>query len=383
MGRINLRSSHLFLRVLPVLVWSGAVLCVIGLYHRRAARFEVVGLAQPEVRQVAATCDARLRSVPFQLFDKVKEGDTVAVLSVELDDEAIDAELENIAADMNQIEAQLTETRNNYVALVFNQESEWWAEMRAFTADIVSTQRYLRDANETLEDNQANLYKLNKDIEIFTIEHGADLGTDISLYNKLKVMRTNREKLLEQIERDKEDVAKYQKEYEEAYDRREKYKAYRPIAGTTDEEFKRVIDLLKDAFEKKKEVLKQRREKLVLTAPCDGYISDITSEVGEAVMQGVEILSIAKEKPRAIIAYANEGIVGQLSIGKRVEVVKGSMPPQKGPSTVTYIGPAVEQLPQRLWRHPNFPQWGRPLLIDIPSDMHLIPGEIVGIKGLW
>jgi multidrug resistance efflux pump len=383
MGRINLRSSHLFLRVLPVLVWSGAVLCVIGLYHRRAARFEVVGLAQPEVRQVAATCDARLISVPFQLFDKVKEGDTVAMLSVELDDEAIDAEIETIAADMNQIVAQLTETRNNYVALVFNQESEWWAEMRAFTADIVSTQRYLRDANESLEDNQATLYKMNKDIEIFTMEHGADLGTDISLYNRLKVMRTNREKQLEQIERDKEKVAKYQKEYEEAYDRREKYKSYRPIAGTTDEEFKRAIDLLKDAFEKKKEVLLAKREKLVLTAPCDGYISDITSEVGEAVMQGVEILSIAKEKPRAIIAYANEGIVGQLSIGKRVEVVKGSMPPQKGPSTVTYIGPAVEQLPQRLWRNPNFPQWGRPLLIEIPSDMQLIPGEIVGIKGLW
>ena len=383
MGRLNLRNSRLFLRVLPVLVWSGAVLCVFGLYHRRTARFEVVGLAQPEVRQIAATCGARLVSVPFQLFDKVKEGDTVAVLSIELDDEVIDAELATLAADMNQIEATLIETRKNYESAIFTQESEWWAELRAFTGDIVTTQRSIRDANEVLENDLAILYKANKEIESFEIEHGADLGTDFALYNKLETMETNRDKLLEQIERKKEKLVKYQEELKAQKAGKERYIKYRPQPGTDPNEVQRIIELWKKAFEKKKNVFLAKREKLVLTAPCDGYISQIQSEVGEAVMQGVEILRIAKEKPRAIIAYANEGIVGQLSIGKRVEVVKGSMPPQKGPSTVTYIGPAVEQMPQRLWQNPNFPQWGRPLLIEIPVDMTLIPGEMVGIKGLW
>lgn len=383
MGRFNLRNSRLFLRVLPVLVWSVAVLCVVGLYHRRTARFEVVGLAQPDVRQVAATCDARLISVPFQLFDKVQEGDTVAVLSIELDDEVIDAELEIITAEMNHLEALAIEIRKNYEAAIFTQESEWWAELRAFTADIVTTQRAIRDANESLENNQAILYKMDKEIESFRREHGADLGTDISLFTRLQTMKTNRDKLSEQIERGEEKLVKLLKELEEAKERKEEYIKYRPKPGTDPNEALHVIALQKEAYERRKDVLKERREKLVLTAPCDGYVSLIQSEVGEAVMQGVEILRIAKEKPLAIIAYANEGIVGQLSIGKRVEVVKGSMPPQKGSSKVTYIGPAVEQLPQRLWGNPNFPQWGRPLLIEIPLDMKLIPGEMVGIKGLW
>jgi multidrug resistance efflux pump len=383
MGRINLRSSRLFLRVLPVLVWCGAVLCVVGLFHRRTARFEVVGLAQPEVHQVAATCDARLVSVKYQLFDKVKAGDPVVVLSTELDDEVIDAELETIAADMNQIVAQLTELRENYIAEIFNRESEWWAEMRAFTADIVTTHRAHRDANEVLENNLAILDRTNKEIESFKIEHLNDLASDISIFNKLKTMERNRDKLLEQIERNRGKVAEYEKEYEEALDRRERYKVYRPTAGTTDQEANNVIAIAKEAFERRREALLARREPLVLTAPFDGYVSQIQREVGEAVMQGVEILRIAKEKPRAIVAYANEGIVGDLEIGKRVEVIKGSKPPQKGPSTVTYIGPAVEQLPQRLWQNPNMPQWGRPLLIEIPVDMKLIPGEMVGIRGLW
>jgi hypothetical protein len=38
-------------------------------------------------------------------------------------------------------------------------------------------------------------------------------------------------------------------------------------------------------------------------------------------------------------------------------------------------------MPQRLWRNPNIPQWGRPVLIDIPPGLSLVPGEVVGIRG--
>ena len=383
MGSLNLRSSRLFLRILPVLVWSGAVLCVVVLYNRRAAQFEVVGLAQPEVRQVAATCSARLISVPFQLFDKVKEGDTVAVLSIELDDERIDAEMATIQADIDLVEVQLTELRDNYVADVNNRKSEWWAEMRAFTADVVMATARIVDANAILENDQAMLEEMKTGIRRFTFENQTKLGTgDIPTYNKLQTLKDNHDELARKIGRDKGVLDKYKKLLEEAEQRKKRYEAWIPIYGTSDEDAERVIGLAREALERRKDELLVRREKLVLTAPCDGYVSQIQSEVGEAVMQGVEILRIAKEKPRAIIAYANEGIVGQLSIGKRVEVVKGSMPPQKGWSNVTYIGPAVEQMPQRLWRNPNFPQWGRPLLIEIPLDMTLIPGEMVGIRSL-
>ncbi|MHC4110988.1 MAG: HlyD family secretion protein [Planctomycetota bacterium] len=382
MGRINLRSSRLFLRVLPVLVWLSAVLCVVGLYHRRTARFEIVGLAQPEVRQVAATCGARLISVPVQLFDKVSEGDTVAVLSVVLDDERVEAEMATIQAEMDLLEAQLLELRRNYLADVNNRESEWWAEMRAFTADVVMAKQNIIDANTTLENNLTVLEKMNQEITSFTIKHQADLGTDNVIYNQWQTIKANRDKLMEQVERDRGILAKYQEELKAAEERREKYWNYKPYAGTKDEDAQHVIDLAKEALKRRKDELKERKEKLVLTAPCDGYISDIPGRIGEAVMQGVEILRIAEKKPRAIIAYAGEAVVGQLAIGKQVEVVKGSKPPQIGASEVTYIGPAVEQMPQRLWRNPNFPQWGRPMLIEIPSDMKLIPGEMVGIRGL-
>ncbi len=382
MGRMNLRSSRLFLRVLPVLVWSGAVLCVVGLFHRRTARFEIVGLARPEVRQVAATCSSRLISVPVQLFDKVNEGDTVAVLSVVLDDERVEAEMATIQAEIDYLEAQLIELRKNYEAAIFTQESEWWAELRAFTDNVVTANQSIIDANSVLEADQAMLKTIQQEIKTFTIENGANFGADIPLYHQLQTMEANRDRLGKKIERDKGLLAIYHDKLKAAEDRKEMYIKYRPKPGTDPNEAKRVIYLAKEALERRKDELLARREKLVLTAPCDGYVSQIQSRVGEAVMQGMEILSIAEEEPRGIIAYASEAVVGQLTIGKSVEVVKGSQPEQIGRSEVTYIGPAVEQMPTRLWANPNFPQWGRPMLIDVPPGMKLIPGEMVGIRGL-
>ncbi len=65
-----------------------------------------------------------------------------------------------------------------------------------------------------------------------------------------------------------------------------------------------------------------------------------------------------------------------------VELVRNSDPPQIARSHVIHLGPAIEQLPNRLWRNPNVPQWGRPFLVEIPEGMDLIPGELVGIRKL-
>ena len=141
MGRTSSRKSRLFLRTLPVLVWLGTILCVVGLFHRRAARFEVVGVARAEVHDVGTNTRARLISVSVQLFQKVNKGDPVAVVNTVPDDERIGAEIATIQAEINHLDAQLTELRKNYEAEIFNRKSEWLAEMRAFTADVVAAKK--------------------------------------------------------------------------------------------------------------------------------------------------------------------------------------------------------------------------------------------------
>ena len=383
MGSLNLRSSRLFLRILPVLVWSGAVLCVVVLYHRRAAQFEVVGIADAEVHDVGTNTRARLVSVNVQLFKKVNKGDPVAIVNTVLDDERLDAEIAVIQAEINHLDAELIELRKNYEALVFNQESEWWAERRAFTADIVAAKARIVDSNAMLETDLATLKKSQQEIEIFEIENGANFGTDISLYNKWQAIKADRDRLAEKIERDQGVLAKYHEELKEAKIREEKYIAYRPKAGTDPNENQRVIYLAKEALLQQMNELKERQKEVVLRAPCDGFVSSIDNQVGEiGILPDFPVLSITEERPSSIIAYVSENLAGHFTPQKQVAIIKGTEPKQIGRSEITYIGPRVEQLPVRLWQNPTIPQWGRLMQIEIPQEMTLIPGEMVGIRSL-
>jgi multidrug resistance efflux pump len=383
MGRTGLRNSRLFLRFLPVLVWVGAVAGVAGLFHRRIAQFEVVGIANAEVHDVGTNTRARVISVPVQLFKKVNKGDPVAVVSTVLDDERIEAAKAVIQAEIKSAGAQRTELRDNYEAEIYNRQSEWWAEMRAFTSDVVAAKLRIEDTKTVLENDRATREKMKREIRIFEIENAGNFGTDTTLYNKFNEMKANLKTLEEKIKWDEGVLAKHEEKLEDANDRREQYIKYRPQAGTDPNEAQIVKDLIIAALQQELNELEERQRELVLTAPCDGFVSNINTQVGEVViLPDFPIATITEEKPSSIIAYVSENMLGHFAGKKEVEIVKGSLPKQIGRSEIINIGPRVEQLPQRLWRNQAIPQWGRAVQIEIPAGMKLLPNELVGVRVL-
>jgi len=140
------------------------------------------------------------------------------------------------------------------------------------------------------------------------------------------------------------------------------------------------------------------RAAVVLKSPIDGVVIPISGQAndvlqkrqgeetirraGEVVAAGDPILAVAQTEPTEIIAYANEQQVGYIEDDTTVELVKMRYPAQIAQARVLSIGPTIELLPQRLWRSPTIPQWGRPVVISIPSGLNLVPGELVGVRGL-
>jgi multidrug resistance efflux pump len=120
----------------------------------------------------------------------------------------------------------------------------------------------------------------------------------------------------------------------------------------------------------------------VLKSPFDGVIRQIQCRVGEAVLPGRPVLTVAETRPRQIIAYATQEQAKQIQEGTRLKLLKTGETTQVASSHVVYLGPNIEQIPARLWRNPNIPQWGRPVLIGVPPGFDLVPGEVVGIRGL-
>jgi hypothetical protein len=100
-------------------------------------------------------------------------------------------------------------------------------------------------------------------------------------------------------------------------------------------------------------------------------------------LAGEPILTIAKKEPDNIVAYATERQVSRVRENTVVQLIdRNRIPNLMVDSQVAYVGPTVEQMPARLWRNPNMPQWGRPVLVKIPPDLKLVPGAVVGIRGI-
>jgi len=91
------KTSHILKRsylrhAIPVTVWLITVGVVVWLFYQRAQRFETVGIARGQVRQVAATCTGRILKIPedVALFRPVKKDQTLVVMDTVAENERVD-----------------------------------------------------------------------------------------------------------------------------------------------------------------------------------------------------------------------------------------------------------------------------------------------------
>jgi multidrug resistance efflux pump len=405
MKRINLRNYpfRLRLHLLPILVWLGAVACVIGLFTRRSQRFEIVGMARSPVVHVSVNCPAKLETIPVQLFESVKKGQTVAVVNTILDNEQprieLQTQLDAILAEIEHLSAQLVPTQETLLAEESDRVISRIARMRTFDVDIENARIQILSLRSQIASDQIVLEDLSTELKITRdlVKQKAIAPIEEEKaqvqYNALAKKIEENEKLLEQAKSD----------LEQAQQRRDEYAKSLPFNPSVDNALEvirkqiAVQERLMNGVLAQLEALKAR-ESLEIKAPIDGMVIPIQHQTNEAIMlrpgekiigqpgevvtAGEPILAIAQAMPSEIVAYIGEGLFGQLEENMPVEIIKERNPPQKADSQITQIGPTMELMPERLWLNPNIPQWGRPVLIEFPDGLELIPGELVGIRRL-
>lgn len=367
------RPARLHLHLLPVLVWLGAVACVAGLFLRRSQHFEVLGLAQGQIRQIAAICPGRLKSVPVELFDQVSEGDTLAVL----DDEQVRAELAIISAEIQQLMAEIVATQDRLLAEAAGRETDKMATERRFWVDVENARLRILELTTVLETDWIMLEDLGLEVKIVQ----ELLEQDAIAPYELQKVQVQYNALAKKIQENEHLLAQAKQDLERAQQRRDEFARRQPqhpsVVGALG-----VVHKAIKVQEQRMDELMVRRKGLVLKSPFEGMVSQVQRGPGEAVLAGEPILAVAEVKPSVIIAYASEEQLGGVKERMVVELVKNIEPAQIASSQVVHLGPAMELMPQRLWRNPNVAQWGRAMLIKIPPGLELIPGEMVGIRGL-
>jgi len=406
MKRINFRNYPFRLRMhlLPVLVWLGAIACVIGLFSWRSQRFEVLGIAQGQVHQIAASCTGRLKSVPVNLFEQVEVGQTLAVLDTILDNEQLleadlKSQLATAMAEAEHLTVQLVPTQEALLAEESDREINRAGQMRRFLVDVEQARLQILGLKVQIASDRIVLDDLAFEVKITEdlLEKEAVAPYELQKvrvqYDSLAKKVEENQRMLEQSEGD---LKQAQQRLDEFIQRQMEHPSVDSSLEIIRKEI-RVQEELMSGLLVQLETLKLRKS-LVLKSPFDGVVipiqgqanqtilrrpgEDVIRRAGEVIRTGDPILAVAELKPSEIIAYVNENQLGLVQKKTEVEIVKNRYPEQKARSEVMYIGPTIELMPERLWRNPNVPQWGRPIVIEIPERLELISGELVGIRTL-
>jgi len=405
MKRVSLRNYpfRLRLHLIPILVWLGAVACVIGLFSRRSQRFEIVGMARSPVLNVSVNCAARLKTVPVKLFENVKKGQTVAIVNTVLDNEQprieLQTQLDTILAEIEHLSAQLVPTQETLLAEESDRVISRIARMRTFDIDIEKARIQILSLRSQIASDRIVLEDLAMEAKIVRdlVEQKAIAPYEQEKaqvqYNALAKKIEENENLLEQAKSD----------LPQAQQRRDEYAKNLPFNPSVDDALEvirkqiAVQERLMDGVLAQLEALKAR-ESLELKAPIDGVVIPVQQQANEALMRrpgekimgrpgevvtaGEPILAIAEARPSEIITYIGDRLLGQVKENMPVEIIKNREPPQIARSQITQIGPTMELMPERMWLNPNIPQWGCPVLIEIPEGLELTPGEMIGIRRL-
>jgi len=399
MKRRNYPSGRLRPHILPFLVWLAAAMGVSMLFYHRSQRFEILGMAQGQVRQVAATCTGRLKSVPLELFQEVKKGDVVAVIDTVLENENLEAEMATISAQIQQLQAELSATQSQLTAEAANQQSDMIEAKRRFEVDVENTRLRVLELKTMIETDRMlymQLNNLNSDNKIFILQNTSDPNAQYDLHRLQRTVAED-DVLAKKIEENKRLLVQTEEDLAQAVQRRDEFAQRQPQPPAVDS----ALDVIRKSIAVQERLMEQvlvRREPVALKSPIDGMVIQVLGRPrdialrrpgelvvrreGEVVLAGETILTIAEIEPREIIAYANPKQLGLVRGGMAVQLIKNTEPAQIANSYVAYLGPTLERMPECLWEMPNIAQWGHPMLIEIPPGLKLKPGELVGIKGL-
>jgi len=121
---------------------------------------------------------------------------------------------------------------------------------------------------------------------------------------------------------------------------------------------------------------------VVIRPPSDGRVSKISKLTGTSVAEGESILTVASPKVQYILGYIGQPLRIEPTVGMKVEVRSRGQNRTVGQAQVTHVGPRIElfNAPLRVRGMGNALERGLPIVVSVPPEMKLRPGELVELS---
>ena len=380
--RFQLKKGRLVTRVLPVLAWCIAVAAICVLFSHQSERAELQGIAYSHEQTINSVETGYIRSIPVSLYQAVKKGDTLAIIKEntvareEYNYAMLQAQRATAEAELGQLRAELEAAEDRLLIEQSERDDDAATIGRRLAVDLERSRLAVLEIRTSLEPDRLSLKDLEVEIEIVKnlLKENAteeyELEKTQAAYNILKETVIRTEQLLTQAEKD----------YEAALVRKDEFEQRRPVRPQlADKELAPIRQAIL-VQEKRIEELIKRRDTIVLTAPFDGVVNSLNYKPGQTVVRGDLIMTIVKPTPEFIMAWIPQKKLGRFELNTKVKVVSLASPNETFISQVSHMSSSLELMPERLWKSPTMPEWGRSIQVPTQPNFECLHNEVVGIK---
>lgn len=355
----------------PIVVWIAAIVVALGLARRISHTGPLTGYAEDRTVTLVNLSSGMVRDVRPRLHEEVQEGEIVA----RLDDTADTLHLRTLQVDVKRLQSEV-EAEAAKLAMDASREDTSERDLsRRFMVDRESAHiqylnQLLTDANDRALLNGAIFeYEIVKDL----------MDKKTASARELNRVRTDMESLRARIDENKPTIARMKLAFDDAdmrwhnYNKQKKDPVdYEPVLTTA--------RLAADVREREIAEVVHRIDQHVVRAPIRGQVTALYADAGDSVIAGGPLMAISPTLTSRVIAYLPESGVASVRVGERMRVTPvastaGGRRTYSG--KIVSMADVVAEAPVRYRRAPQWPMWGRAVVILLDSGAALMPGEAV------
>ncbi len=333
------------LRYVPVLVYVAGICLIAWLWNAHWMPGTFTGEVQAVVANVASPQDGQLMTLSVRQFERVTKGQVLG--SVAWSPAAITAGLAAIRADLMVLRARMSvdgqRNQLDYQQVKVDQLDQ--------KVDLAIARSRLRFAEREL----ARQDKLRADKIASEYEYEFALDSRDALAAEVK----EREQLIADME-----LA---------------LSALKP--GTPSDANSHILETIDAAIQAQEERYRHATA-TTLSAPIDGVVTKIYRQSGENIANGEPLLAISSEHAESIIGFVRQPISFEPQVGD-VVVVRSRRGNKRVAveATVMGVGARLELFtqPLRVRGFDSSQERGLPVLINLPDELALYPGELVDL----
>ncbi|MCQ2089749.1 MAG: HlyD family efflux transporter periplasmic adaptor subunit [Fibrobacter sp.] len=126
--------------------------------------------------------------------------------------------------------------------------------------------------------------------------------------------------------------------------------------------------------------LQKQQAELIQIAKEDWVVGSVNARDGEKVSSFAPIVTLTHKSPTLVRGYIHERMYQRMDVGESVKVrtLGGTGKAIKG--KVVGLSSRIVPFPNRMWKMPEMPIYGREVIIQIPEDNPFLLGEMVTIS---